>query len=327
MLFSVLTYACRPLRLQEVYEAITILDSDPSGRAMNARRVPKQLRKLFPPLVVEYGNPETPDDPFIVLCHAHVQQILEKNPRILGEDAAEKGYLISPSYIADACLRYLSQSRYSALFQERSSTIVKPGALSWTDARGHQFLTYSAKYWDKHLSSTNGTPEVRRIVAEFLNSSNFQTLLQVQSLCVEAQFSNYAVGGMQDELHFKRVFPRWLKRNSKDDYSMYREDYRHFFHEWGHLLRCGTCSDPDCPYVDFQGQIDRALSGMLGPRNFMKSMAERFPSFLLCSREFVAGEAPHILAEGISEDGSRIAMITSTISKYVCLLNLASCNV
>jgi len=141
-----------------------------------------------------------------------------------------------PQVMADACLLYLSQERYSQLL------VSKPAGnrRQWFDVKNdpvakHHFLSYSAKYWDKHFDlirrdaekspgekfkefkgseesgdlqgRVGGLIESYSLVKEFLDSPNFQTCIQVQSLFVDAQFETFQ--GEHGAL-LKRVFPDWF---------------------------------------------------------------------------------------------------------------------
>lgn len=187
---------------------------------------------------------------------------------------------------------------------------------------------YCAKFWTAHLEDTEATPDQRRALAAFARSANFQTLLQVQSLSVDGQFEQLPFGAETEEEalimgregyhHFQRqAFPKWLFREEKrvfQDYLPFRSQYRHFVNEWGYLLtRATSPSDPDY----FPGEVERCLSGMMGPSSFLASMKEKYPSFMLSQEPFdCLGSNPRVLEERISSTGDRF-MVVSTVPPYV----------
>jgi hypothetical protein len=85
-----------------------------------------RLKKLFAPMIeVQSGGSDNDldDDSPCRLVHSTVRDFLMKNPDVLGQDLP-----VTHRIIADACLGYLSQSRYAEL-------LMASGA-EWRDIRG-----------------------------------------------------------------------------------------------------------------------------------------------------------------------------------------------
>lgn len=302
---------------------MTLALSDPSY-GPNPLRRPTHLQELFPPLIEMQHDPNKPHDPLCRLRHSTVQRFLASKPHILCSERSRCGgpqfcaHLISPRRFGHLCLQYLSQPRFNKLLS------IDEGLPPDTDG----LLLYFAKFWTKHLGDIDATDDHRRAVATFASSSNFQTLLQVQSLSVDDQFEQLPFGIEEDEIvelmqregyhHLHRQsFPSWLFREKNRDiegYSSYRGQYRHFVNEWGYLLTRAT-SPSDQDY--FPGEVERCLSGMMGPSSFLAGMKEKYPSFMLSQEPFDCLESsPRVLTERLSPAGDQFLVI-SALPRYV----------
>ncbi|KAK3315619.1 hypothetical protein B0H66DRAFT_347658 [Apodospora peruviana] len=316
LLFSLLAFARRPLHYDEIREAMTLALSDPSKGGLDPRKVPN-IKGMFAPLIETQIDPNEPGNPLCRLCHSTVQEFLTTNPGVLRIQ-------ISPSKVGDLCLRYLSQERYSKLWELPSGDQHEPLTLFSDDVvntQHHAFLPYCAKYWDRHLEDLNPTPELYRSVCEFLKSPNFQTLIQAQSLFVTHQFT------FLKTLMYRRVFPRWFAQdpqNAKDPklseqfgHEGYKRaiEYRHFMYEWGYLLERATCLNATpgkCFDEHFRGEVDRCLSGLLGPTHFMNGMKERYPSFMLTHEPFEYDKSTQsVIAEAVFSDVFQFMIVSS----------------
>ncbi|KAK7722769.1 hypothetical protein SLS63_009164 [Diaporthe eres] len=184
-------------------------------------------------------------------------------------------------------------------------------------------LLYFAKFWTKHIEDIEPTPDERKAVTAFANSSNFQTLLQVQSLTVADQFEQIAFGACSDEEalimgrdgyhHLQRQsFPKWLfhhKNSVFREYVPYRGQYRHFVNEWGYLLTRAT-SPSDQDY--FPGEVERCLSGMMGPSSFLSHMKEKYSSFMLSQEPFDCTMSnSRVLVERLSRTGDQFTVVSA----------------
>ncbi|KAG6828076.1 hypothetical protein H0H92_009338 [Tricholoma furcatifolium] len=212
-MFALVAYARRPLRIGELQEAIAILEiikpHHPKNNVPNLSpsRLPYTsfLKRIGAPLIVFKAEDDQTDERMEVchLFHSTVLRFLGDHPDIL-EGKGDKGKLdIAPEAIADACIAYLSQVRFSCNLKK----IIVHGKEEWADVEGtpisdHRFLSYAAKYWDKHRdrltkleltdatfsSLKSRTKDELGNVTSFLNSNNFSTCLQIQSLLVDGHF-------------------------------------------------------------------------------------------------------------------------------------------
>jgi hypothetical protein len=259
---------------------------------------PQALDKLFAPLVEVSSDCDVGDNRICRLYHSAVLDFLCKNTQVLS-NSQTPGLEIGPKVIADACLLYLFQPRYSRLLTKSLDSG------QWFDLNNHpvaeqQFLTYSAKYWDKHLDRFQGARPLRvdskdfqDRVMKFLKSLNFQTCLQVQSLWVAAHFGTFTV--KSNSGFYKRVLPDWLRLASEiTDWNM---SYYAFWNEWKRFLDCGTSNRLN-PILDpCKGEIDRCWWAALGRENFLSKMNSRYITFRLETE----GESGHWRRYGFEE--------------------------
>ncbi|KAK0743542.1 hypothetical protein B0T18DRAFT_448213 [Schizothecium vesticola] len=301
LLFSLVAFARRPLRLLELREAMTLALSDPA-KGLDLLRTPMALRRLFAPLIETQHDPSEPQNPFCRLCHSTVREFLVKNPNILDNElpspTSSSPHFISSVRIGDLFFNYLSLQKYSSLLEvsrdSSNQTLIGPP----NEPREHILLPYCAKFWVRHLDDLEATPDLHDRLVKFLKSPNFQTLLQAQSLLVPEGFTLFKWTGLTNEFKatralYRPVFPRWYRALDSAVYdegqcrecAARRLDYRHFIDEWAYLLsRSGCQRGPGCVLGEkehFFGEIDTCLSGMLGPTNFMNGMKEKYPSFML----------------------------------------------
>lgn len=316
--FALVAFARRPLKIKELREAIAMLKSRDAGApSLNRTEMPfiRTLRELFEPLIEVESDRGMEDDCICRLYHSTVLDFLCRNTQVLS-NSLTAGLEISPNGIADACLLYLSQPRYSRLLSRSANSG------QWLDLNNdpmveHQFLAYSAKYWDKHLDCSHGEwpldrecegfVELQVRVEEFLNSSNFQTCIQVQSLCVDLHFGIFSVKDSPDEF-LKRVLPDWLLPGSTNG-QMYKIDYRSFWSEWHVLLDCGTSDD------SYMGEIDRCWWAALGRKNFLSKMNSRYVTFRLETDE-ESGLGRRNGFEGVSAAGDELKILRLTNHCY-----------
>ena len=280
---------------------------------MQNRNIPwrQAVERAFAPLIETQEDPENKEETFCYLCHSTVRDFLIRNQDVFRQDSPSPAiHAISELTIANACLLYLSQDRYSQLLTKEAEQWIATNKESIKD---HHLLTYSAKYWDKHFDQVEETPELRRKIEEFLKSPNFQSTIQLQSLFVQGHFDIYTSGRCSPEHKFtKRVFPQWFASHSIDACSSFSVDYRTYISEWQSLLGYEDCKEPQCyPHSTakrFRGELDRCLWGALGPRNFLSSNVGRYCSFMLCKQN-LSGPTSMPYQEALSQDGKKVVIL------------------
>lgn len=254
---------------------------------------PLRLERMFYPLIIELNNPANPTDPFCQLTHSAVRDFLLHHPHVLGSE-----YPIDEKYIADICLNYLQRRHFSQPFGDTEA--LRKGL------QKHHFLTYAAKYWDKHLDAIGGSDEHYEAICRLLESRNFQTLLQVQSISVAHHFSFFPRGEVR---YFRKSLPSWFEGHNPKSSESPRlvQDYRRFQSEWAYFLDTWCCNDWECSKRLRRGNIKLASSGLLGPSPLFKAMEEQHCSFLLHEgslHDMASGQF-----EGVWMNGSTIATV------------------
>ena len=162
-----------------------------TGSGENINRSQKlfksRLSKLCEPLVqVQDIRAEQRVYTTCTLTHSSVYEYLKSIPEILSVTPGLDACRIENNVLASVCLKYLSQPRYRKLLRKREDTFID---LNDEDFMEQHLLPYAAKYWDKHLDEVPFSQEICDRVEAFLNSPQFQTCLQVQSLVIEGRQS------------------------------------------------------------------------------------------------------------------------------------------
>ncbi|KAI1208212.1 uncharacterized protein F4807DRAFT_468798 [Annulohypoxylon truncatum] len=293
-LFSIVAFARRPLRLQELQEALALVLPDVVGANINQANKPRRLDNIFSCLI-ETTPSHVESDPFIQLTHVSVKDFLNKNPCVLQEDEGQE-YPINEHCIANVCLRYLMQKRYMKPFEDHESI---------TQAvETHHLLTYAAKYWHRHLDAVVVTPEQVKLIHRFIISPNFQTLFQVQSIFIEYQFDLFT-SSRHPQARFRKSLPRSLIGTN----GKVLKDYLHFVSEWKHFLSC-PCEGDKCPIYKCKIEINRCLSGIMGPNSFLGSMEEKHSSFMLHKGNYDTDKFDPGVADHFSSDGRMAAVVS-----------------
>ncbi|KAG6849405.1 hypothetical protein H0H93_008711 [Arthromyces matolae] len=317
-IFSLVAYSRRPLKIGELQEAVAVLRNKKLPRTCleHIQNIQHDdlpftsfIKRVCSPLIIFKANNDNTDER-MELCHLYhstILRFLRENDYLILNDWGNPCHQIGhQEVIADACIKYLLQSRYRHELKIRNVN----GKEDWTDSEGnpisdHRFLSYAAKYWDKHRDldevmelSTRGLQygpnrtkegiasaihskikEESGIVQDFLQSSNFRTCLQIQSLRVRGQFFLWTDSPSNSEVHFrclKRVFPNWLDYHDPD----YWTGYGQFCSEWITVL-CGSDHFSSKFFRTCQGEIDRCWWEALGSNNFLNQpdARRRYPSF------------------------------------------------
>ena len=284
-----------------------------SSKNLQAGSVPWKhaVEKLFSPLIETQKDPEDPQDSFCGLFHNTVRSFLLDNTDIFHQESSNEGtYLITEAALGTACLRYLGQEKYAQLLIKADGCWLTS---SKENVKDHHLLTYSAKYWDRHLDGVKESSELGQLVQKFIQSINFPTSLQVQSLFVEGRFEIYTIRGHAASHKFtKLVLPRQIAASSLNGSTTIAQDYRTFISEWQTLLHYATCKNDHCRLAGFPGELDRCLWKALGSQNFLSSNKGRYNDFLLGGQEGMRHGKESPYHEGIAMSGSEIVVVHSS---------------
>lgn len=306
--FSLVIFARRPLRLEELTEAVWCLESEPHRELQHkAKPNANSIRTIVQPFI-EFINTNRTDDSCTEeqytcrILHSTLRDFLVDHPNILCDNSSD--LRISAEWPARACLRYLGQSRHSGLLVRQEGR--------WLDAKEdpvdcHPLLVYAAKYWDKHLDDV--TIDIGSIES-FITSSNFRTCVQVQSLWVEAQFSFFSRPDEGDgfNMYVRWVFPSWFARAQTGPGQKLWTDFRQFLHEWIYFLSCEQCGgEKTCEILPYIGQLDRMWFGALGPNNFLSQLEGRCTSFAF--QKGLDSDAVQYVFDAVSEAGDKIMIL------------------
>lgn len=282
--------------------------SSTNKRSLTARSLPwrQRIEKLLTPLVETQQDPEDHEERFCHLFHSTVKAFLQKNPTIFAifatKNPTDAAHLISEATISDACLQYLSQDRYSKILTRESNGWMTS---SGDDVCNHRFLTYSAKYWDKHLDAVKPSPTLQQRTEEFVNSSNFVTTVQVQSLFVEGQFSLFVFTQQSSNHKFtRRVFPKWIANQASEGCAMFLKNYRSFISEWHSFLHSCDCDVEPHHESHHSGELDRCLWSALGSKNFLSRTSGRYVNFILAREDQYSLEDETKFCENMTINGT-----------------------
>ncbi|KAI0033878.1 hypothetical protein K488DRAFT_46741, partial [Vararia minispora EC-137] len=279
---ALVAFARRQLRVEEVREAVLLLTTRGKTNAKDgglSRISLNSFLSRFTALIeIDAPGPGSATAGSCRLLHSSVLEFLLSRPNVLG---ADRSLQITSYSIADACLLYLARPIYSKLLQKKAAD---DDTHVWVDSSGrpmdeHHFTQYAAKYWARHLEDIDDASTFRKRVASLVGSTNFQTCIQVQTLWVQGQFDVYSVAGRPSLL---RVLPSWFIQGRSKAWA----DYRTLHHDWSRILSCGECHDnePDCPLLEYRGEVDRIWWGALGPDHLFSGFDGRYTSFKLGSR-------------------------------------------
>ena len=276
--FSILAFARRPLRLTELMDAIGIIDKFPF-------KAP--LTRVLAPMINVQEDPQDHNDEICHIFHSTLRTFLLNHPGVFRQTITTNLPLdlsITRFAIANACLFYLAQPKFSTSLQKVDGRWLTS---SGQDIMKNHFLTYSAKYWDKHMQYSDDFPDMSSQVANFLTSTNFVTTLQVQSLCIAMAFGSLPPT-IRKTLRDWWTIAQNLKAGVHSSASFwnryggpYRNNYNDFQFEWKYFLHRPTCYDERCKRAPFQGEMDRVLWAALGPKNFLSKNVSRYKNFVL----------------------------------------------
>jgi hypothetical protein len=268
-ILSIVTFAERPLNAKALREALAIrlLPDKSSNLSSNHGFFLDRLRSRCAPLVVFYPASEGAEDGQFRLSHQSVRKFLYEHwrnhqpgpERQAGSDMC----MIDDKLFANVCLRYLSQQRYSRLLSKKSPDEFISG--NTTDIRQHHLLQYAAKYWYRHLEYIQPDNSLKELTREFVESPQFLTSLQVQSLLVVGHFIQDLDCNDRRDRCLKKNLPDWFREgagsNISSDYYQFLADRcfwqalgpNNYFSRWAHLQRHVTHL-LDIPDKDDTGQ-------------------------------------------------------------------------
>ncbi|KAH7104372.1 hypothetical protein BKA62DRAFT_504918 [Auriculariales sp. MPI-PUGE-AT-0066] len=288
---AIIAFARRQLCVKEIRDALLQVTTRGKKSASDSDllklSITTFLSKYTALIEVDQETSEPGPDSFCRLAHSSVLEFLLENRTVLGE---ERALQITSYTIADACLVYLARPIYSQLLQKH---VQDDGSPMWVDStdrpmNDHYFAQYSAKYWSRHLEEVEPEKALQTRVASFVESTNFETCIQMQMLWVQGKFDLYSVCG---RLCLLRIFPSWFIRPPNPGrkwsaVSKHWENYRTLLHDWRGLLSCGGCHDREveCKHVDHRGEIDRLWWAALGPDHIFSHFHSRYTSFRLIDK-------------------------------------------
>jgi hypothetical protein len=302
ILLACIVYARRPLRLDELCEATAAVGTEDCRDIDRSRKLfKKTVISLCQPLV-RVQETETKSGPVSIctLTHATVRRFLLKHTNVLSGGSGSEKIAITNQVMADVCLKYLWQPRYSVLLKKSDGAFLDGCG---NDVLEHHLLPYAAKYWDKHLDDVEYSDHICERVVRFIKSQQYYTTLQVQSLFVGGQFQFWwNTYQMSAGPHIKRVYPAWLGPHCDESLE---NDYRLFVSDWGYVLNEKTSLKG--PY---SGEIDRCFFQTLGPSSFLSRGPSRYNSFTLMDRnERENKELPARYFDAIDELGTTMIVL------------------
>jgi hypothetical protein len=313
MVFSLLVYAKRPLRFCELWEAVWCLSSKTKD-VLNPDDKPYEshLRDVFQPFIELVPIHSTEDeaetsDGLQFTCriiHSTLKDFLVEYRSILCTDDFQfEEVHICPELAVKACLNYLLQSRFSDLLRKEGE---QWHDISGTPVMNNRLLIYAAKYWDKHLDNVLDPDRQKELVPKvtaFVKSPNFWTVLQVQAIWVQAQFSSFHTPSDEGTKWLRRMLPWWFMM-SDEGFQVWMQN-RNFLRQWRHFLCCGICSGAAHTHTSpYTGEMDYIWTGALGPDHFLKERRSRVSSFSVTTEESVVRGSCVFFTDQTNDSGS-----------------------
>lgn len=273
--------------------------------------------------IIEYCSPliecidtstSAENDQQIQLSHSLVRDFLKKHTdQPLGGNSTLSATFISPKnsslvssqIIAESCLRYLMQRKYSHLLMKKARSTFDVGSIY--DIKSHHLLLYAAEFWSYHYEDVEPTENERAWLKSFLRSLNFYTCIQVQSLHIIGEVqraSNHDTGS-----EFGHILPTWFADTTAGRAIEY--GFREFLDEWGHLLKQGVLWAAN-------GEIDRCFWGALGPLNGLSQAKEleRYPSFMMMEETASSDQRDTQYFHAVSLDGTQLMLAVLETTRY-----------
>ena len=183
--------------MSELREAIVILRVN-LGDNLSSGALPLKSKviEFCSPLIECIDSSPDAEDGQIQLSHSLVRDFLRKHSDPLQDmtlkfspslTSPKSETYVSSRTIAESCLRYLLQRKYSHLLMKR--TLSNFDVSTVHDPKGQNLLLYAAEFWYQHYDDVEPTESDNTLLDVFLKSLNFYVWIQVQNL--------YLTGGTQ----------------------------------------------------------------------------------------------------------------------------------
>lgn len=314
-ILSIVTFSERPLNPKALREALAIrlLPDKSLNLPSNPGFALDRLRYRCSPLVDFYPASDDPNDGQFRLSHQSVRKCLydhwtDHQPGISGQTRSDM-CMIDDKLFADVCLRYLYQRRYSRLLIKKSPDEF----VTWdgTDIRHHYLLQYAAKYWYRHLEYIQPTDSMKDLTRHFVESPQFLTSVQVQSLFVVGHFIQDLDCNDRRGRCLKKNLPDWFREEAGSTIS---SDYYQFLAEWGSFLQQGITAS-------LNGEIDRCFWQALGPKNYFSRWAhlQRHETHLLDILDKDDTERPACYHDSLDVETRLLSTWRVADAKYVTM--------
>ena len=194
IILSLVTFAQRHLRLTELLEAVGAVRLT-AGQNLRKSAIPSaEFVDRCEPLIKRTPLHENSDEELVTITHSIAHRFLLSRSDLSIIDDADAVMTSLPrenppslriSSIADACLNYLSQPRYSQLLKKRTASQFEVGEFEISQQK---LLSYAAKFWSIHFELHEGSEELFQRIFQFIIAPNYVTAIQVQSLFVQGHF-------------------------------------------------------------------------------------------------------------------------------------------
>ncbi|KAK6525439.1 hypothetical protein TWF694_005576 [Orbilia ellipsospora] len=287
IVLSMLVFAYRPLRLFELMEGVAILRGNsenlkPPRNSQEILDACMSFTTLLHEHTIEIASMDykTMESSIVVLCHSSVRQFLEARSDLAcrKDQNSSQDELVSSRIIGQCCLRYFLQPRFKTTLEHTKDGTLRTGGELKDELNTNSLVFYAAKYWHLHFDTNFEMTELpgyfhpklpaqedSDIVIKFLESANFITCIQIQSIYVEGHFMQSYDSITDQATKRKQILPNWLMRFRQDLYCQFEE----FISEWGELLQSGSSE-----YAN--GELDRCLWQALGDGHFFSKRSSRY---------------------------------------------------
>lgn len=254
-IFTLVVASVQPLKLSEISHALAAATTE--SPHFSPRRVPSPelIEKLTSNLIVfDRSTKGCENDPLLKFAHKSIQDFFVQSAESVEAPVDLRKYFRSPEdahlEMGRACLQYLSYSRYQ---QPNDVTKVILN-------KDHCFLQYAAAFWHIHLSQTLPSPELGKLVCDFVCTPAFWTCVAVESRVAPHLFGLYyqkredalsmrSIGpthlSKENKLHYASPLPIWLEYFPQGERIV--GDFHAFVHQWHGVLRSDSDRLDQCP--------------------------------------------------------------------------------